>query len=516
MLGKNWLKIRGICQLEPNPPAGQDRLRGRSRRWPRPVKALADDERRLVLRPGRRPGRRNSRRRPRCALFRERSFARYETWRRTRAAYSHQWQEAAADSEYLFYLTAEERAQLGRELQDVLTRWRWFEGRVDDPARVHLEADSAGSTTAPPARCLLIAGLESSLLAFPGVEHSERVQGASDGRPAPPARPDRAPGAFRRASACRPRARRSRRRPARSRRRASSNAAWAAIRASSSPGGVTSSGCRFPSPRARSSRSARRAGRAMAVDPRPASPAPPTAARRHLRPAPARAAPARDRPGASHRHSLGLGGRRRRMPSPRSRLRWPWVPAIAVASASPESPEYLSGRAASPSRPRHARQRLPVLDRLPGTAPSTSSSSTAGRRPRLVIWATALRPALTRSANAATTVRGMPAPAHSCSRSFTSERRRRASPRYLTNRPTEVQPGDALGRAAAKTDDEAVAPRPAGDGAQARYLVVGPPATPQATQPAGIGGYVAADRRPIAHWPDLAGTTRARARLRRP
>jgi DNA-binding transcriptional ArsR family regulator len=68
-------------------------------------------------------------------LFRERSFARYETWRRTRAAYSHEWQEAAADSEYLFYLTAEELAQLGRELQDVLMRWRWFEGRVDDPAR---------------------------------------------------------------------------------------------------------------------------------------------------------------------------------------------------------------------------------------------------------------------------------------------------------------------------------------------------------------------------------------------
>jgi DNA-binding transcriptional ArsR family regulator len=68
-------------------------------------------------------------------LFRERSFARYETWRRTRGTYSRQWQDAADDSEYLFYLTAEELAQLGRELQDVLMRWRQLEGRLEDPAR---------------------------------------------------------------------------------------------------------------------------------------------------------------------------------------------------------------------------------------------------------------------------------------------------------------------------------------------------------------------------------------------
>ena len=68
-------------------------------------------------------------------LFRERSLARYETWRRTRGAYSRQWQDAADDSKYLFYLTAEELAQLGGELQDVLMRWRRFEGRLEDPAR---------------------------------------------------------------------------------------------------------------------------------------------------------------------------------------------------------------------------------------------------------------------------------------------------------------------------------------------------------------------------------------------
>jgi len=68
-------------------------------------------------------------------LFRERSLARYETWRRTRGAYPPQWRQASEDSEYLFYLTAEEMAQLGRELQEVLIRWRQLGGRVDDPAR---------------------------------------------------------------------------------------------------------------------------------------------------------------------------------------------------------------------------------------------------------------------------------------------------------------------------------------------------------------------------------------------
>jgi DNA-binding transcriptional ArsR family regulator len=68
-------------------------------------------------------------------LFRERSFARYETWRRTRGVYPPQWRQASEDSEYLFYLTAEELAQLGRELRDVLMRWRQLEGRLENPAR---------------------------------------------------------------------------------------------------------------------------------------------------------------------------------------------------------------------------------------------------------------------------------------------------------------------------------------------------------------------------------------------
>jgi DNA-binding transcriptional ArsR family regulator len=68
-------------------------------------------------------------------LFRQRQLARYETWRRTRGAYPEQWRQASEDSEYLFYLTAEEMAQLGRELEDVLMRWFKLEERLNDPAR---------------------------------------------------------------------------------------------------------------------------------------------------------------------------------------------------------------------------------------------------------------------------------------------------------------------------------------------------------------------------------------------
>ena len=68
-------------------------------------------------------------------LFRERQLARYETWRRTRAAYPAALRAAANDSEYLSYLTAEELAQMNREVSDVLMRWSRLEGRLMDPSR---------------------------------------------------------------------------------------------------------------------------------------------------------------------------------------------------------------------------------------------------------------------------------------------------------------------------------------------------------------------------------------------
>jgi len=49
-------------------------------------------------------------------LVRERRFGRYQTWLDTKSSYPRQWREAADDSEYLFYLTAEELKQLNEEL----------------------------------------------------------------------------------------------------------------------------------------------------------------------------------------------------------------------------------------------------------------------------------------------------------------------------------------------------------------------------------------------------------------
>ena len=100
---------------------------GRSRPW-------RTDEYRLVVHPRRRSGD-GTRFRCRAADVPRAAFARYETWRRTRGIYPPQWRQASDDSEYLFYLTADELAQLGTELQEVLMRWRQLEGRLEDPPR---------------------------------------------------------------------------------------------------------------------------------------------------------------------------------------------------------------------------------------------------------------------------------------------------------------------------------------------------------------------------------------------
>ncbi len=69
-------------------------------------------------------------------LFRERQLARYETWRAHRGSYPKAWEEAATDSEYLFYLTPGELRQLNSEVHEVLTRWfRLDGGRVANPDR---------------------------------------------------------------------------------------------------------------------------------------------------------------------------------------------------------------------------------------------------------------------------------------------------------------------------------------------------------------------------------------------
>ncbi|HEX4090767.1 MAG TPA: helix-turn-helix domain-containing protein [Trebonia sp.] len=68
-------------------------------------------------------------------MFRERQFQRYDTWRSTKAAYPLEWRQAAADGQYLFYLTAEELKQFGTEVHELLSRWDGLEGRLEDPSK---------------------------------------------------------------------------------------------------------------------------------------------------------------------------------------------------------------------------------------------------------------------------------------------------------------------------------------------------------------------------------------------
>jgi predicted ArsR family transcriptional regulator len=53
-------------------------------------------------------------------MLRERQLGRFEEWLRTKASYPQAWRNAADNSEYLFYLTAEELEQLGQEVHAIL------------------------------------------------------------------------------------------------------------------------------------------------------------------------------------------------------------------------------------------------------------------------------------------------------------------------------------------------------------------------------------------------------------
>jgi hypothetical protein len=66
-------------------------------------------------------------------LFMERQFRRYQTWLETRHAYPPAWRRAAGDSQYVFYLTADELQGLNDELVEMLLP-RYME-RITDPAR---------------------------------------------------------------------------------------------------------------------------------------------------------------------------------------------------------------------------------------------------------------------------------------------------------------------------------------------------------------------------------------------
>ena len=66
-------------------------------------------------------------------VIRERQLDRYRTWLETKATYPRQWRAAAGDSEFVFYLTAEELEQLSDELVALL-RPRGME-RLTDPSK---------------------------------------------------------------------------------------------------------------------------------------------------------------------------------------------------------------------------------------------------------------------------------------------------------------------------------------------------------------------------------------------
>jgi len=65
-------------------------------------------------------------------LIRERQLDRYRAWEETKASYPRRWRDAASDSQLMFYVTAEELAQLNDELRAFL-RPRFLE-RLNDPA----------------------------------------------------------------------------------------------------------------------------------------------------------------------------------------------------------------------------------------------------------------------------------------------------------------------------------------------------------------------------------------------
>ena len=95
--------------------------RGRSRPW-----RLTTH--RHVVRPGRGDPEAQVASEAALRLFRERQLARYETWRRPGAVLSAGVARCGHDSEYLFYLTAGELAQLNAELHEVLMRWCRLDG----------------------------------------------------------------------------------------------------------------------------------------------------------------------------------------------------------------------------------------------------------------------------------------------------------------------------------------------------------------------------------------------------
>jgi predicted ArsR family transcriptional regulator len=67
-------------------------------------------------------------------VFRERSFAKYQTWLETKGTYPKEWRDAASNSEYMFWATADELEQLNEALTAVMMERFRFQDRHTDPA----------------------------------------------------------------------------------------------------------------------------------------------------------------------------------------------------------------------------------------------------------------------------------------------------------------------------------------------------------------------------------------------
>jgi DNA-binding Lrp family transcriptional regulator len=68
-------------------------------------------------------------------LSRERTFARYQRWLETKAAYPREWREAANNSEYVFWFTVDELKQLDDELSALLMDKFRYQDRLTDPSK---------------------------------------------------------------------------------------------------------------------------------------------------------------------------------------------------------------------------------------------------------------------------------------------------------------------------------------------------------------------------------------------
>jgi hypothetical protein len=68
------------------------------------------------------------------SLFRERQIDRYRAWVQNRSAAPREWREASTDSQFGYYMTAEELDQFSKELVSLLRKW-FSEERITDPAK---------------------------------------------------------------------------------------------------------------------------------------------------------------------------------------------------------------------------------------------------------------------------------------------------------------------------------------------------------------------------------------------